>query len=83
MRTLQAHVEAVQGRLAELSGAGLALECSQWLDQLSQQLRALLPHAVQVKEEAAAVAAACGADLAATAIAGDAPLRAAAKLSGR
>lgn len=34
-------MEAVQGRLAELSGAGLALECSQWLDQLSQQLRQL------------------------------------------
>lgn len=51
--------------------------------QLSQQLRALLPHAVQVKEEAAAVAAACGADLAATAIAGDAPLRAAAATAGQ
>ncbi|KAL4423803.1 hypothetical protein ABPG75_001104 [Micractinium tetrahymenae] len=37
----KAHVEAVRGRLAELSTAGLALECSQWLDQLSQQLRQL------------------------------------------
>lgn len=41
LRTVQAHVGAVQGRLAELSTAGLALECSQWLDQLSQQLRQL------------------------------------------
>jgi hypothetical protein len=37
----QAHVEAVRGRLSELSAGGLALECSQWLDQLSQQLRQL------------------------------------------
>ncbi|KAL4430654.1 hypothetical protein ABPG75_005910 [Micractinium tetrahymenae] len=37
----------------------------------------------QVKDEAAAVAAACGADLAATAIAGDAPLRAAAATAGQ
>ncbi|KAL4423346.1 hypothetical protein ABPG77_006141 [Micractinium sp. CCAP 211/92] len=37
----------------------------------------------QVKEEAAAVAAACGADLAATSIAGDAPLRAAAATAGQ
>lgn len=34
-------MESVQGRLAELSAAGLALECSQWLDQLLQQLRQL------------------------------------------
>jgi hypothetical protein len=34
-------VEAVRGRLSELSAGGLALECSQWLDQLSQQLRQL------------------------------------------
>ena len=32
-------MEAVKGRLSELSAGGLALECSQWLDQLSQQLR--------------------------------------------
>ncbi len=38
---MQAHLEGVQGRLAELSAAGLALECSQWLDQLSQQLKQL------------------------------------------
>lgn len=37
----KAHVEAVHRRLSELSAAGLALECSQWLDQLSQQLRQL------------------------------------------
>ena len=34
-------MEAVRGRLSELSAGGLALECSQWLDQLSQQLRQL------------------------------------------
>lgn len=34
-------MDAVRGRLAELSAAGLALECRQWLDQLSQQLRQL------------------------------------------
>lgn len=38
---LQAHVEATRARLTELSSAGLALECSGWLDQLSQQLRQL------------------------------------------
>ena len=38
---MQAHVEAAKNRLAELSAAGLALECSGWLDQLSQQLRQL------------------------------------------
>ncbi|PSC70573.1 conserved oligomeric Golgi complex subunit 1 [Micractinium conductrix] len=37
----KAQVDAVRGRLAELSAAGLALECRQWLDQLSQQLRQL------------------------------------------
>lgn len=37
----QANVEGVRGRLAELSAAGLALECSQWLDQLSAALHAL------------------------------------------
>jgi len=31
----------VRGRLVELSAAGLALECSQWLDGLSAALRAL------------------------------------------
>lgn len=34
-------MDGVRSRLAELSAAGLALECSQWLDQLSQQLRQL------------------------------------------
>ncbi|KAI3432884.1 hypothetical protein D9Q98_010466 [Chlorella vulgaris] len=37
----KAHVEATRARLTELSSAGLALECSGWLDQLSQQLRQL------------------------------------------
>ncbi|EFN52303.1 hypothetical protein CHLNCDRAFT_139073 [Chlorella variabilis] len=37
----KAHVEATRNRLAELSAAGLALECSGWLDQLSLQLRQL------------------------------------------
>lgn len=34
-------MEATRNRLAELSAAGLALECSGWLDQLSLQLRQL------------------------------------------
>ena len=38
---MQAHVEFARARLSELSAAGLALDCSQWLDQLSQQLRQL------------------------------------------
>lgn len=38
---------------------------------------------MQVKEEAAAVAALCGGDLSASALAGDAPLRAAAATAGQ
>lgn len=41
------------------------------------------PRTPQVREEAAAVAAACGGELSATAIAGDGPLRAAAATAGQ
>ncbi|PRW61397.1 Conserved oligomeric Golgi complex subunit 1 [Chlorella sorokiniana] len=37
----KATLGVVRGRLGELSAAGLALECSQWLDELSTALRAL------------------------------------------
>eukprot|EP00887_Chlorella_sp_A99_P006773 scaffold2.g6773.t1 len=36
-----AHRQALLKRLADLSTAGVALECSQWLDKVSQQMRQL------------------------------------------